>query len=483
MRKRGMLSAWAALAILCLSQPAAAQKLGSLEIGAFGRYTIFDNAVSLKNAIGGGGQLGIYLMPRLSLEVSGAYVPTKDKPTEALSVKHIPVFARLLANVPVSEKFSLLVGAGYLRSFYALGDASAPGDNKNGAHGLIGFRAWLNDAVSIRAEGILQYTPTQWHVDPAQKTYAAQIGVSYVLGRAGKDTDADGVPDGKDACAATPAGVTVDAAGCPVDTDKDHVADYQDRCPNTPAGAQVDANGCPTDADKDGVFDGLDKCPNTPVGAQVDASGCPTDADKDGVFDGLDKCANTPTGTPVDATGCPRDSDNDGVNDAADRCPNTPAGAQVDGAGCPTDADKDGVFDGLDKCPNTPAGRQVDANGCPVLFEENKPLILQGVTFATGRAELTGNSRTVLDLVAQSLIGWPDLKVEVAGFTDNTGSSAVNQRLSQARADAVRTYLISKGVPAARLTAKGYGPAQPIADNRTTAGREKNRRVELRKTS
>lgn len=481
MWKRGMLPVSAALAILCLSQPAAAQKLGSIEIGAFGRYTIFDNGINLKNAIGGGGQLGFYLMPRLSLEFSGAYVPTKDKATEAVNVKHIPAFVRLLVNVPVGEKFSILVGGGYLRSFYMYGVPDST--QHHGAHGLLGFRAWLTDAVSVRAEGILQYTPTQYHVDPAQKTYAVQLGVSYVMGRAGKDTDADGVPDNKDACAATPAGVRVDAAGCPLDTDKDHVADYQDRCPNTPAGAQVDGSGCPTDADKDGVFDGLDKCPNTPVGAQVDASGCPTDADKDGVFDGLDKCANTPAGTPVGATGCPRDSDADGVNDALDKCPNTPAGAQVDGTGCPTDADKDGVFDGLDKCPNTPAGRQVDANGCPVLFEENKPLILQGVTFATGKADLTGNSRTVLDLVAQSLIGWPDLKVEVAGFTDNTGSAAVNSRLSQARAEAVRAYLISKGVPAARLTAKGYGPAQPIAPNTTPAGREKNRRVELRKTS
>jgi outer membrane protein OmpA-like peptidoglycan-associated protein len=480
MRKRGVLSVTAALAILCLSQPAAAQKLGSLEIGAFGRYTIFDKGQNLKDAIGGGAQLGVFLMPQLSIEFSAAYVPTKDT-TEATNVKHMPVFARLLGTIPVSEKFAVLVGAGYLRSFYDYGipDSTA----RHGAHGLLGFRAWLSDAVSIRAEGILQYTPTQYHVDPAQKTYAAQIGVSYVMGRAGKDTDADGVPDKKDACAATPAGVQVDAAGCPVDTDKDRVPDYQDRCANTPAGAQVDGSGCPTDADKDGVFDGPDKCPNTPVGAQVDASGCPTDADKDGVFDGLDKCANTPAGTPVDATGCPRDTDSDRVNDAADRCPNTPAGAQVDAAGCPTDVDKDGVFDGLDKCPNTPAGRQVDVNGCPVLFEANKPLILQGVTFASGKADLVGNSRTVLDLVAQSLIGWPDLKVEVAGFTDNTGTATANRRLSQSRADAVRTYLISKGVPAARLTAKGYGPDQPIAGNATAAGREKNRRVELRKTS
>jgi OOP family OmpA-OmpF porin len=148
------------------------------------------------------------------------------------------------------------------------------------------------------------------------------------------------------------------------------------------------------------------------------------------------------------------------------------------------DADGDKVFDGLDRCPNTTAGQQVDANGCPILFEPDKPtLVLEGVTFATGSADLTGDSRTVLDIVAESLRGNPDVRVEVAGHTDITGSAATNRRLSQARAESVRDYLISKGVPADRMTARGYGPDNPVASNNTVAGRQQNRRVELRKVN
>ncbi|MDH3495190.1 MAG: OmpA family protein [Gemmatimonadota bacterium] len=176
------------------------------------------------------------------------------------------------------------------------------------------------------------------------------------------------------------------------------------------------------------------------------------------------------------------DTDKDGVIDLNDRCPSTPAGARVDTNGCPTDSDKDGVFDGLDRCPNTEAGRQVDANGCPILFEADKPtLVLQGVTFATGSAVLSDNSQTVLDIVAESLKGNPDVRVEVGGHTDATGSRALNTRLSQARAESVRTYLLSQGVPATQLTARGYGPDNPVATNATAAGRARNRRVELKK--
>lgn len=125
-----------------------------------------------------------------------------------------------------------------------------------------------------------------------------------------QDSDGDGVPDSSDKCPGTPAGVKVDASGCPLDSDGDGVLDNQDQCPNTPAGTAVGTNGCPLDSDGDGVPDYLDKCPNTPAGVKVDASGCPlaTDSDGDGVTDDRDQCPNTPPGTPVDAGGCPRNN-------------------------------------------------------------------------------------------------------------------------------------------------------------------------------
>jgi len=254
----------------------------------------------------------------------------------------------------------------------------------------------------------------------------------------------------------------------------------------------VDAAGCSAsqrDTDGDGVKDNVDKCPNTPAGEQVDAAGCSPsqlDADGDKVTDALDKCPNTPKGEPVDANGCSasqRDTDGDGVKDNVDKCPDTPKGEQVDANGCSDsqkDDDADGVPNSRDKCPNTPVRTTVDENGCPVLFQPGtKTLILKGVTFATGKSDLTPESQEALKPVAASLAARPDVRVEVQGHTDNTGSRAVNMRLSKARADAVEKFLEANGVSPSQLTVKGYGPDKPIASNKTKDGRAQNRRVEL----
>jgi len=319
------------------------------------------------------------------------------------------------------------------------------------------------------------------------------------------DQDGDKVFDGIDQCPNTPAGVAVDAKGCPLaaaapagppDSDGDGVNDLLDKCPDTPAGATVDTTGCPLDSDHDGVWDGLDKCPDTPAGATVDANGCPMDSDGDKVFDGIDRCPNTPAGTPVDAFGCPADSDKDGVPDSLDKCPNTPAGIQVDGNGCPIehDTDGDGVIDSQDRCPNTPKGSRVDQFGCLLLFEERavppaapgappaRPtLILQGVNFQSGRSVLTTSSYVVLDQVAASLVANPEIRIEIAGYTDSTGRRPMNLRLSMARAAAVRAYLARRGVSPMRMQARGYGASGYIAPNATPEGRAQNRRVELHK--
>ena len=313
------------------------------------------------------------------------------------------------------------------------------------------------------------------------------------------DSDGDGVLDGIDKCPETPAGVKVDEKGCPPappDSDGDGVDDSIDKCPNTPAGAKVDPTGCPIDSDHDGVWDGLDKCPDTPPGAVVDTNGCPVDSDHDGVPDGIDKCPDTVAGTPVDALGCPLDSDHDGVPDNLDKCPNTPPGTPVDANGCPIekDTDGDGVPDSRDRCPNTPKGSRVDQFGCLLLFEEHavapaapgapppRPtLILSGVNFQTGRSVLTTASYAVLDQVAGSLVANPEIRIEIAGYTDSVGRRYTNLRLSMARAGAVRAYLARKGVSPLRMQARGYGATGYIAPNATAEGRAQNRRVELHK--
>src|SRR5206468_3052550 len=146
----------------------------------------------------------------------------------------------------------------------------------NGAHGGAGLRVFLTNRVALRVDGRVIYSPhTESTFGPATAThYLATAGLSvFHLGRTTKDADHDGVLAGTAQCPGTPAGVTVDAKGCPVDSDADGVPDGIDKCPNTPAGVTVDATGCPLDSDKDGVADGIDKCPDTPVGAMVDANG------------------------------------------------------------------------------------------------------------------------------------------------------------------------------------------------------------------
>jgi OmpA-OmpF porin, OOP family len=161
------------------------------------------------------------------------------------------------------------------------------------------------------------------------------------------------------------------------------------------------------------------------------------------------------------------DSDGDGVNDDVDQCPNTPPGTEVDSVGCP-----------LPPPPAcTPTGEGgIDLRGC----EAGDVVVLRGVNFEFDQDRLTVNARTLLDDVVAALAAAPEIAVEIAGHTDSLGSDAYNQRLSERRAKAVRDYLISQGVEAGRLSEKGYGEAEPVADNATEEGRELNRRVELR---
>jgi OOP family OmpA-OmpF porin len=202
----------------------------------------------------------------------------------------------------------------------------------------------------------------------------------------------------------------------------------------------------------------------------------PKDSDGDGVIDANDRCPTTPAGRTVNPQGCELDGDGDGVVDALDKCPTTPSGRKVNAQGCELDGDADGVVDALDKCPTTPAGDRVDSKGCslPQVFN------LIGVNFDNNKDTLRTDAIAILDDVVATLKRYPALKVEVAGHTDSANSDTYNLDLSQRRADAVLNYFVSKGVETDRLSAKGYGEAEPIADNSTTEGRFKNRRVELR---
>ncbi len=295
------------------------------------------------------------------------------------------------------------------------------------------------------------------------------------------DADSDGIADDADTCPNTPTGIKVGTNGCEQDQDSDGVVDSKDRCSATAKGVDVDGHGCkkqPLDSDGDGVADSQDRCSNTAVGIVVNAAGCERDGDGDSVVDSKDRCPSTAKGVDVDTNGCKKpllDKDGDGVADNRDRCPNTASDLAVDARGCELDDDGDGVVDSKDQCAGSARDDAVDARGCKL--EDN--IVLKNVNFETNSGSLTSGSFSSLDEVAETLKRYPTMKVKVAGYTDSSGSVRYNQMLSQKRAEAVVVYLVSKGATAANLTANGYGPASPIADNDSREGRAKNRRVEL----
>ncbi len=245
--------------------------------------------------------------------------------------------------------------------------------------------------------------------------------------------------------------------------------------------APVTVLAAPADSDLDTVIDTMDKCPGTPAGVSVDAQGCPVDSDKDGLADYRDKCPGTPAGVAVDEDGCPVDTDKDGVADYLDKCPATPTGAAVDADGCSLDSDKDGVPDYLDRCPTTPFGTAVDAHGCAIEAAArfcDKPAVI-AIAFDTNKTDVKAKYYEELDKLGNFLKEYPNSKGTIEGHTDSDGSKQLNQKLSQARAENVRSYIIKKfGIEGSRVSAKGYGSAKPVASNKTAAGKAKNRRTE-----
>ncbi len=229
------------------------------------------------------------------------------------------------------------------------------------------------------------------------------------------------------------------------------------------------------DRDGDGVVDSLDACPD--VAGLAALQGCP-DKDGDGIADKDDKCPDV--AGLAKYQGCPiPDTDRDGINDEEDKCPNIPGVARYQGCPIP-DTDNDGVNDEEDKCPNEagPASNY----GCPVIdvvIVEKVNKAAQNIFFSIGSAKLLAKSFKSLKEVVQIMNDNLTYKINVDGHTSNTGGTELNQKLSESRANSVKQYLIDNGINENRITATGYGEDKPIADNKTAAGRAKNRRVEM----
>jgi outer membrane protein OmpA-like peptidoglycan-associated protein len=477
----------------CVSNVQAQERRYLFEAGAAGAYQSFDKSTDLGGAAGGLARFGVWLPLNFAVEADGSLASPKTQSADVgVSVKSISLSA--LYNLLLGARSSAFLKAGIGSTSYGKCPVvSSPnpticGSNKPIITG-IGVRIGLTPLVMLRGEGVVSFNKTTSDTGTAPNTgsrtvkfsnYGVNLGLSLMLG-------SKPIPD----------------------SDGDGVLNNRDRCADTPPGAQVDGFGCPSDSDGDGVANGIDRCPNTAVGAIVDASGCTRDSDGDNIADGLDKCPDTPAGVLVDATGCPKDSDGDSIADGLDRCPDTPKGATVDALGCPGDEDADGVLDGLDRCPRTPIGATVNANGCvagqqggrqPVTAPPadtsaapagaprprgidqptGAPMVLEGVTFESGSARLQSGSYVELDSIAKVLLANPALRVEIGSHTDDAGTPADNQHLSTLRAEAVRNYLVVKGVPFQQIVARGYGSTVPRTPDTTPRGRAANRRVEIR---
>lgn len=239
-----------------------------------------------------------------------------------------------------------------------------------------------------------------------------------------------------------------------------------------------DATARTRDADGDGLPDARDRCPQLP-GAPPD--GCPRgDRDFDGFANDVDRC---PDESGVVPDGCPFvDRDGDRYADPLDRCPDAPGGAPD---GCPlVDTDKDRIADLDDRCPEQAEEHNGfdDGDGCPDVLPwtlKRYTGSIKGIDFASGEATVDPRSDVVLDEIVQLLTTYPSVRLAIVGHTDDRGSETFNYQLSLRRAEAVRDYLVAHGIAPGRLTVRGAGGSEPLASNRTPAGRSENRRIEF----
>lgn len=491
------------LVAVCSRAAAAQERRYLFEAGVAGVYQSFGDSTDLDGSPGFLARLGFWLPANFSVELEGSTsTPSSQTGSADVGVKTGAV--SLLYNLLVGQKGWAYVKGGYGGTRYGdAGDCSASGRTICGTTSMflvgLGYRMAFTPILLGRAEAVIY--PNKGTSTSGGETndihftnFGLNLGVSLMLGsKPIPDSDHDGILNNRDRCADTPEGAKVDASGCPADSDSDGVPDGVDRCPNTAVGATVDANGCPRDSDGDNIMDGVDKCPDTPEGVLVDARGCPKDSDGDSIPDGLDRCSDTPQGATVDALGCPGDEDSDGILDGLDRCPRTPIGATVNAYGCVA-----GQTPG--RAPaNPPPANPAPTNPPPAARPDTSaaaprpaapqrtleappgaPTVLEGVSFESASARLQPGSYVELDSIARVLMANPNMKIEIGGHTDNSGNAADNMRLSSLRADAVRNYLLAKGVPFRQMVSKGYGATIPRTPDNSPQGRALNRRVEIR---
>ena len=462
----------AALGLAAVTSVAPSTASANVEIGGTAGIHVFnhnnelgvpdvDNAPSERNSALFGLRLGVMFNDMLGVEGEVGVIPSETRGMSLADVWNLTYRAHLIAQFGAADPAKklvpfVLVGGGATQVVDSKNEDIIAKDTDAAMYVGVGAKYRVDNGWGLRVDARLLFPPSSSGNGPTLD-FEALLSIYKEFGR--KEVEK-----------------VVEVAKGPNDTDGDGMTDDVDKCPNEAEDKDgfQDDDGCPDlDNDGDGVPDTADKCPAEPE-------------DKDGF---------------QDEDGCPDpDNDSDGIPDAADKCPTEAEDKDSfqDEDGCPDpDNDGDGVPDAQDKCvdqPETKNGYQ-DDDGCPDEVPAKVKQftgVIQGINFKTGDAALLPASNKTLDKAVAVLKEYPDLKLQVEGHTDDVALKAKpgakytdNKALSQARAETVKAYFVSKGIEEGRITAVGFGPDKPAVDptglkgGKLTAARAKNRRVEF----
>jgi outer membrane protein OmpA-like peptidoglycan-associated protein len=409
-----------AILLAAVTSPLASQQTGTLEFGAFAQLSYFEKSLGFQQGSGGGGiRLGFFPVRYIELEAEGAYVPTEGR--SGINVSYIPLRARLLFNLPVGEHGDILVGGGYARNEFRR-DIDT---HESGVTGLLGARIGRPGTVTIRISGSVDYIPSpsiELYPSPALEpdhnvNWNVQAGLGFFFGGGRSSVAQRREP--------TPV-AQPDSLAMQARRDSLAQAARQDSLRVAQAAR----------AEQDRLRDSV-RIAEEQANARQQALG-----------DSLRIAAQQ-----------------DSVRTAAlrDSLRLTQNRARMAA-----------LRDSLERLALRDSLRMMMA-------QRQTRVTLRGVNFELGKAVLLPVSRDILSEVARSLVANPQVRVEVAGHTDSTGPRAVNERLSLARAESVKAFLIENGVSPGQLEVQGYAATQPVATNKTALGRAQNRRVELRR--
>jgi outer membrane protein OmpA-like peptidoglycan-associated protein len=408
----------AALALALMATPAAAQGAGTLELGIFGQASYFDRSLGLDQAKGGPG-VRVAFFPVSNIDLEAEGALV---PTDGRfgHVYYMPLRARLVLNIPSGEHGGFFLGAGYVRNEYRH-DADFHDD---GVGAVLGARVGLPGITSVRLATYADYIPSPSNGVGYHLNWGLQAGLSFMFGGGRSRTTTETEARQPARAAPQPDSLALAARQDSLARAREESRRMQAARDSTARAAQAQQQ-----RQQDSV-------------RQVNAR---QQALRDSLA-GAARADSLRTAALRDSLRLTRNR-----------------------------ARMAALRDSLERVALRDSLRLLMAT-------RQTRVTLRGVNFELGKAVLLPISREILEDVARSLVANPDVRVEVAGHTDSTGSRAVNERLSLARAESVKAFLVENGVAAERMEVRGYASTEPVASNKTASGRAQNRRVELRRT-